>query len=465
MPLDAFADFCGRLTLDSGQRMKLEPFQRLMLGDYFVGARETLILLPKGSSKTTTLAALALFELCTRSDAEIVIAAAARDQAGIMLRQAAGFVRRSPGLQARVTVKQREIAHRQLGGRIRILASDVDTADGLIVDLALVDELHRHRSPELYAVLRDGLGKRDGRMVTISTAGWDRDSVLWKGRQSALERGATRDGAYLRGGTPDGAFVLHEWSLVEGRDDPDDLTVVKQANPLSSVTLAHLRARHDSPTTTRSEWLRFACNIWAEGEEQWLPGNAWEACEDREALIPDGAQVVLGVDVATKRDTSAVVRLWEREDQHVVVEAEVYAPRGDGTALDLSLVEAAIRRNADRYDVRAVVYDRWSFERSAQELADGGLLMVEQPQSAERMTIASADIYEAILSRRLAHSGDPILAAHVRAGATKQHERGWRLVKSKAKRPIDALIALTLAFTQINETTPGADGPLFEWLV
>jgi len=462
--LDAFADFCARLTLDSGQRMVLEPFQRRMLGDYFAGARESLILLPKGNAKTTTLAALALFELCTRADAEIVIAAAARDQAGIMLRQAAGFVRRSPALQARLTVKQREVAHRQLGGRVRILASDVDTADGLIVDLALVDELHRHHSPELYAVLRDGLGKRNGRMVTISTAGWDRDSPLWKARQSALERGAAREGAYLRGGHPDGSFALHEWSLVDGRDDPDDLAVVKQANPLSALTVEHLRARHESPTTTRGEWLRFACNLWTEGEDEWLPADAWEGCEDPDAEIPAQVEVVLGVDVATKRDTSAVVRLWRRPDGRVVVEAEVYAPRGDGTAVDLSLVEAAIRRNADRYDVRTVAFDPWSFARSAEELSDGGLLMVEVPQSAERMTIASQDLYTAIVGGEIAHGGDPVLAAHVRAGAVKQHERGWRLVKGKSRRPIDALIALALAYSQLGAELT-YDGPLLERLI
>jgi len=87
--------------------------------------------------------------------------------------------------------------------------------------------------------------------------------------------------------------------------------------------------------------------------------------------------------------------------------------------------------------------------------------MVEQPQSAERMTVASQDLYTAIVSGEILHNGDPTLAAHVRAGATKQHERGWRLVKGKSRRPIDALIALALAYTQIN-AEPTYDGPLLE---
>ncbi len=43
--------------------MRLAPFQRTMLGDFLAGCRESVALLPKGSGKTTTLGAVALYEL------------------------------------------------------------------------------------------------------------------------------------------------------------------------------------------------------------------------------------------------------------------------------------------------------------------------------------------------------------------------------------------------------------------
>ena len=122
------------------------------------------MLLPKKNGKSSLLAALALFHLLSTPFAEVIAVAASRDQAGIMLRQVVGFVRRSPALKARLQVKQREIVSEATGGRIRVLASDVDTVDGQLPTLALVDELHRHRSPELYGLLRDGLGPRQGRL-------------------------------------------------------------------------------------------------------------------------------------------------------------------------------------------------------------------------------------------------------------------------------------------------------------
>ena len=228
-----FARFVGNLTLESGAPMILEPFQRIMLADYFAGATETLILLPKKNGKSTLLGALALYHLMSEPDAECVIAAASRDQATILYDQAAGFVRRSEALQDYVDVKRgyREMRSRRDSGRIRVLAADVDTADGVIPTLALVDELHRHQSADLYGIFRDGLGPRAGRMIAISTAGEHESSALGQMRTAARALpDQARDGAHLRASSSDGAYVLHEWALTAD-DDVDELRTVKRREP------------------------------------------------------------------------------------------------------------------------------------------------------------------------------------------------------------------------------------------
>jgi hypothetical protein len=125
--LDRLGRFAGSLKLENGDSFHLEDFQRTMLEDYFDDCRESLILISKKNGKSSLIAVLALYHLLTVPDCECVIAAASRDQAGIMLRQAQGFIRRSPKLADKLVVKQREVVHKTLGGRIRILASDVDT--------------------------------------------------------------------------------------------------------------------------------------------------------------------------------------------------------------------------------------------------------------------------------------------------------------------------------------------------
>jgi len=145
-----------------------------------------------------------------------------------------------------------------------------------------------------------------------------------------------------------------------------------------------------------------------------------------------------------KQDRSAVVAAHVAPDGPVVVEAHVFDPPPRG-ALDLSAVEAQIRALAGRYHVTAVAYDRWAFERSAQALSDEGLPMVEFPMTNLRTVPASTRLYEAVMGRKVAHDGDPVLAAHVNAGVTRDTERGWRLAKGKATQPIDALMAMLMA--------------------
>lgn len=421
--------------------MVLEPFQHRMLSDLFDRVRETLILLPKKNAKSTTLGALGIFHLLTTPDADCIIVAASREQAEIILRQARGFVRRSSALSARLTLKQREIVYPKLDGRIQVRASDVDTVDGWLGTLALIDELHRHKSPDLYGVIRDGLGGRDGQMVTISTAGADQNSVLWRMRQAAIDSGMERDGAYLRAGQS--PFVLHEWSL-DPDADLEDIDLVKTANPLSAMSVERLRERHDSPSMVPWQWARFAANIWTQGEEAWLPLGVWDRCAEP-GSIPDGKAVWGGVDLGVKHDTAAIVFVCEEGEFHRA-EATIITPPGNDKSLDIAKVEAAIRTAADKWDVQGVAYDPWRFQRSAQMLEDEGLLMIEHPMTNIRMAPESEALHEAIMRGRVIHNGDPEFSTHINAGVPTETERGWRLSKRVAKDKIDALIALVIAY-------------------
>ncbi|GAC1406097.1 MAG: terminase large subunit [Mycobacterium sp.] len=443
--------FASQLATENGTIFEIEEWQAVVLADIMGDVREALVLLPKGNGKTTLFSALALYHLLTTPDAKCYIAAASRDQATLMFDHARGFVERSDGIKQRLLVRKgsKEIRSRRDMGFIKVLASDVDTADGVGPTLALVDELHRHKNADLYGVFRDGLGKRSGQICTISTAGYDELSALAMMRHSALElENVVRDGSHTTARSADGMFAMHEWAVPEGADT-SDLDVVKAANPSSFVTIESLRQRRDSPSMRENDWLRYACNQWTNADEAWLPAGAWDACMDRDASIPDGSPVYIGVDIGLKKDSSAVSVCWP-DGERIVVQAQVFKPRGDGSAMDLAVVEHAIRGLADRFDVRAVVYDRWSFERSAQMLSDEGLLMLEFPMTNERTVPASTRLYEAIVDRRLVHDGDPVLSAHVAAGAIKETERGWRLAKGKARRPIDGLIALLVGFSQAD---------------
>ena len=108
----------------------------------------------------------------------------------------------------------------------------------------------------------------------------------------------------------------------------------------------------------------------------------------------------------------------------------------------------AIRALAERFQIQEVAFDPWRFKSEAMRLEnETGLLFVEFPQSASRMTAASERLHAAIVEGRLRHRGFPDLDRHVAQAVARQVPggRGWRLDKSDHAAQIDAVVALAMA--------------------
>ena len=462
-----FAGFCSELRLENGDSLVLHEYQRVMVADYFAGATETLILIAKKNGKSTLLSALALFHLVVTPDAECVIAAASRDQAQIMLRQARGFIRRSPALQRLMEVKQREITSLVDDGRIRVLASDVDTADGVIPTLALVDELHRHKSADLYGVFRDGLGPRAGQMITISTAGDDVDSPLGTMRAAAYKLPVLEvDGPHRYARSRNGDYVMHEWAL-EPDEDRADMRVVKRANPAPWHSLEALARRHDSPSMTPWQWARFACGVWLQGEDTAIGPVEWSECGTDEA--PPALSWRIGLDLGWKEDTTGIV-VHGLGDDGVAWIARVVVlvpPAGRGVALRKVAVLSAVRELADEFDVSEVVLDPENDgEIIAQDLEDDlGLEVVAHSQKPAPMAQAAERFYAAVREGKLRHPRDDALTRHVLNAHRRSTQDGrWSFVKEtkQSKKHIDALIAAAMVHNVAIDDLDSSDDFVFE---
>jgi phage terminase large subunit-like protein len=449
--LALFQRFCAALTLEQGGPLLLEPFQRTMLGDYFRGATETLILLSKKNGKTTLLSALALFHLIVTRDAECVVGATSRDQATILYDQAVGFVRRSPDLQERIVPKRgyRELRSLTDDGRIRVLAADVDTADGVIPTLALVDELGRAKSSELYGVFRDGLGPRLGQMVSISVAGDHEGSPLGLMRAAARRLpDVKRKGGYLYARSADGNFVLHEWAL-EPDADVDNLRLVKSVNPASWQTVERLAERHDSPSMLPWQWARFACGIWVGGEAWWVAGDDWHAAA-REDRIAEDEPITLGFDGSRYGDATALVAC--RLSDGLLQPLGVWEQRPDVEDWEVPTgeVDAAIAEAMERYRVVRGYFDPplWQSEIDGWAREYGETAVMRYHTSRSRMQAATERFRTDLVAGTVIHTGEETLTQHVLNAQVRETRGGYWLAKSRPGSPdkIDAAVAAVLAY-------------------
>lgn len=460
--------FCDELRLE-GKRFRLEAFQRRILSDYFAGARQTLVIVPKKNGKSTLVAALALYHLLVTEDAAGYIAANARDQAALILNQARKFIRATPNLQRYLRMQAREILNEADGGFVRVLAADKDTVDGVIPTLAVVDELHRAKSTDLMGVFRDGLGPRDGQMITITTAGDDSESPLGLMRTEAYAMATVeRDGAYRYARSRSGQWVMHEWAL-DDEQDREDMRIVKTANPASWQTIEGLQERRDDPSTTPWQWARFACGVWLQGEDTAIGPVEWAACGTDEDP-PEGLLWRIGVDIGTKEDTTGIVAHAIDDDGVAWIGGVriLRPPLEKGVGLRKRTILDAIEGLATRFDAQTVVIDpETGGEFIAEDLEDElGLELIAHSQKPMAMATAAERFYAAVREEKIRHPRDPEFTRHVLNAHRRSTVDGrWSFVKEtkQSKKHIDSLIAAAMVHSVAVAEGVGSE-PLIAWV-
>jgi phage terminase large subunit-like protein len=479
------------LTLEDGVTLwadVIQDFQLELAGD-ILGAPaggEVWIIIPEGNAKTTLLAGVALYHADHTHAPWVPIGASSRDQAEIMYAQAAGFVERAPKLKwdresnplgMRTYDGYRKIHCYRTGGRgIRVYAADSKTGDGVIPTLALVDELHRHEDLRLYRLWKGKLRKRSGHgerptIVTISTAGepgTEFEETRDKIRNEAPER--RRNGMHLRAVGRGGRLIFHEWR-VQPAGAFADFEAVKGANPLATITAETLEEDFASETTDIGDWKRLKCNIASRSSEAAITDAEWDDAEIGDE-IPDGTPVDVGVDVAWKWDTFAIVPFYApASDERILGEPTILEPPRDGTAMHPDVVKDAFLEMNARWPIRTVVMDTedaedimaWIEDELGCEVIDRGQGNVNAVKDYDAFT-------KALRNGWLKHTGDVKLRTHVLnaiarrlPGGDRRFDRPSqsRTATRQDRRVIDGLTAAAMVNSACGED--GGSGEIWSF--
>lgn len=412
--------------------------------------RRALVGVPKKNAKSALAAALALY--FTVADGEptpfVPCAAANEDQADIVFGFAKAMCEESPPLKELTEVFDREIVvPSRPGAKLVRVAAGGGHLDGRNVYVPIFDELHEWttaKSQATYTVLTKGtVARRQPLIFAITTAGWDKDSICGQ---------LYEHGRRVEAGEVEDSTLYFAWWEAPEHLDYGSQEAFLAANPSAGATVTYERFREEVLTTPEHEVRRYNLNQWTSVEAAWLPPGAWGTCE-RSSEIDPGAEIVVAIDAATKHDSTAVVLVQEQGEQAAVrsrvwerpIDPVTAKPRADWR-LPIEELKTYLRELHRKYDVRAFGYDPAFISWVADELEAEGLPMVEIPQTAGRMVPASQGLYERVVQQRIVHDGDPTLARHIANAVAVQSATtpGWRLAKGKARRPMDAAIALAM---------------------
>lgn len=457
----------------------------------------------KGNGKSPMLAGIGLYGMFADKEAraEIYAAAAKKDQAFVLFRDAVAMRNQSPALHQHIQAsggpgREYNLAHLASGSFFRPISRDMGkTGSGPRPHFALCDEVHEHGDRGIIDMLERGFKFRRQPLLAMATnSGSDKNSICWEEHDYAVR--------VASGEQPDDATFAFVCSLDPGDDPLEDPSCWCKANPLVGVTitdeyLAGVVAQAKAIPGKRNGILRLHFCVWTDAETAWIARETWESCEDPTLDLADfeGAKCWGGLDIGARKDLTGKALVFEdgwteppTGDDGAAAPAKPkyaafvtgYTPadtllqrsRGDrapynvwaekghliatpGKLVRLDFVARDVVDDAQRFELVALAYDNWLYRDFAAEIDALGatINVIEHPQgfggrqdTPLRMPDSVNAMEELILERRIRIAVNPALRSAVASAAFDTSPAGLRrFTKQKATGRIDLAVALAQA--------------------
>jgi len=190
---------------------------------------------------------------------------------------AAQMIRNDPDLESDVEIidSQKRIVHRKSGSFYRAISAEAYSKHGFNASRVIYDELHAAPNRELYDVLTTSMGARaQPLLIAISTAGFDRNSILFELYAHACK---VRDTPSI-----DPTFLPILYGAPDAADWTDE-RVWHAANPAlgdfrSLEDMRILAARAKEIPAQENTFRRLYLNQWTEQASRWIALASWDAC-------------------------------------------------------------------------------------------------------------------------------------------------------------------------------------------
>ena len=270
----------------AGKPFQLRPWQKRILRKLFTlrkdglrQYRQALLMVPRKNGKTELAAALAVYFLLFDGElgAEVYSAAAEKEQAARVFAVAAAMIRHEPALasQCEISESRKRIVHRGSGSFYQAISAEAYSKHGQNPSFVVYDELHAAPSRELWDVLASSQSTRaQPLMLAISTAGYDRHSILYELYTHAKAVAEHPD--------LDPTFLPMLYEAPEEADWKSE-KVWKACNPALGDfrSLEEMRvscARAVAIPAQENSFRRLYLNQWTEQSSRWLSLETWDNC-------------------------------------------------------------------------------------------------------------------------------------------------------------------------------------------
>lgn len=468
-----------------GKAVKLTKAQKGWIrAIYDTPTRMFILSMARKNAKTATAAFLLLLHTCgpeARPNSQLYSAAQSREQAAILFALAAKVVRMSPQLSEYVVIRDtaKQLFCPELGTLYRALSAEASTAYGLSPVFTVHDELGQVKGPrsELYEALETASAAQEAPLSIIISTQAPTDADLL-----SLLIDDARTGA-----EPRNKVVLHSAPLDA---DPFSEETIRLANPHYDEFMNKEEVRRQAADAKRmpsreASYRNLILNQRVEASNPFISRTVWEE-NGAPPDILEGKTVYGGLDLSSVSDLTALVLVSDDGD----VESTFWLPgeglaekaRNDrvpydvweedgllqttpGRAIEYEYIAHYLRDVFDRYEIRALAFDRYNMRflkpwleraRFTEEELDR---FVEFGQGFVSMSPAIRELEARLLAKKLKHGKHPVLTmCAANAVAVSDPAGNRKFTKSKTSGRIDGMVALAMAVGVMpNETEHDGD--------
>lgn len=481
-----------------GELIRLQPWQVFILTTVFGWLsktsnkrrfREAYTEVPRGNGKSALSSPVGLYMLAADGEggAEVYSAATTREQARIVFGIAQAMARGMEEFRGRfgVTTAAHSINQEHSASWFRPLSSDANSLDGLNIHCAIIDEVHAHRSRELYDVLKTACSKRNQPLLwEITTAGSDRAGVCYEIRTYVVR---------ILSGVCEDERIFGIIYTIDDEDDWADIEAAKKANPNWGVSVfpdaiaAELKQALQMASKQPSYKTKYL-DVWVNADHAWMDMQKWAQCADSALAEEDfaGQPCTVGLDLASKLDILAKIKLFRKNIDGKVhwtffgdywtpelrielsqnsqykgwaIEGKLHTCPGETN--DYDTVEDAIRADCQTYQVLEVAHDPYQAVQMMNNLQAENIVTVEIPQMPKYLSEPMKELEAAVYDKRFHFNGDPILTWAV-SNVVCHLDKNDNMfpTKERYENKIDPVTALLTALSRAMLEEPVSEYPL-----
>ena len=485
--VDFIQTFCKHIKGSlAGERFILEEWQKKDIIEPLFGwkskktdlrkFRQCFVFIPRKNGKTNLMVGIALYMLFSDGEkgAEIVSAAADKEQARLSFSIAKQMVLQEPELLKRSNAFRDSITYDKVGSYYKVISADADTKHGLNLSCCLLDEIHSHKNRDLYDVLLTSMGARKEPLmlgITTAGAGHQKDHIckeLYDYSKKLID-GVIQDDSFLG--------IIYE---AEQSDDIFDEEVWRKANPgygtiITEEYMKQQAVKAKNEPSYENTFRRLHLNQWVANETKWISDEKWMDCD--EAVTESrllGKPCYVGLDLASTRDITCLALLFpDNEGSYDIImhsfipsdnahkrserdkvdylkwHREGYVDLTPGDVCDYNYIKQKIRDISEKFDVQMIAYDRWNASQIVIDLTEEGCPMIPVGQGYRTMSPATKEFETLILAGSIRHGGNPVLRwmmsnvvlALDPAGNVKPN-------KAKSNDKIDGIVACLMGLSE-----------------